>query len=97
MKEKLIEKLRMYQEMRETVQNDTYGIEAKVEEYREALKRECEKNRAKKIEKIDTYLELLQSLIAEVEQEERDAECETQEAPIKEVDETQEEIKEEEV
>lgn len=96
MKEKLLEKLRMYQDMKVKVLADTYDIEAKVQEYRTVLMRECERDRAKKIEKIDTYTELLEKLIEEAEQEEKDAECQT-EAPVEEavVEEVAEEIKEE--
>lgn len=102
MREKLEAKLQKFQELRQAIAVEQFDIEAKVEEYRAALMRELEKGRAKKLEKVDTYIELLESLIAEMAEEEAPIEEPAMEEAPAEVapempEQPIEEIKEEEV
>lgn len=68
--EKLLAKKQAYIEKRVHISVADYGVEEKVEAYRQTLIEESENDRAKKIEKIDAYLEILDELIAEKENEE---------------------------
>lgn len=68
--ENLLEKKRKYIEMKLQVKADDYNIDERVEMYKKTLVAEAEEDRAKKLTRIDAYLEILDELIAEKEAEE---------------------------
>lgn len=81
-------KKRKYLSLREEISNFDYGIEKRVDAYRESIMKEAEEDKTRKLEKVDVYLELLDELIAET-QEKLEKESNNEE-------ETTEELKEEE-
>lgn len=72
--EKLLDKKRKYSELINQVNNDNYDIDGKVEEYRKKLIEESEIDRAKKLEKLNSYLEIIDELILEKMNEAEQAE-----------------------
>ena len=95
MREKLIAKLNNFLELKQNIENETFDVEAEVQAYKASLLAKLEEARNAKIEKIDTYVELLQSLIAEVEAEEETEIPEKEEGSILEQASTEENLKEE--
>lgn len=95
MREKLIAKLNNFLELKQNIENETFDVEAEVQAYKASLLAKLEEARNAKIEKIDTYVELLQSLIAEVEAEEETKIPEKEEGSILEQASTEENVKEE--
>lgn len=81
-------KKRKYLSLREEISNFDYGIEKRVDAYRESIMKEAEEDKTRKLEKVDVYLELLDELITET-QEKLEKESNNEE-------ETTEELKEEE-
>lgn len=84
----LVAKKRKYLSLREEISNFDYGIEKRVDSYRESIMKEAEEDKTRKLEKVDVYLELLDELISET-QEKLEKESTNEE-------ETTEELKEEE-
>lgn len=72
--EKLLDKKSKYTELINQVTRNDYGIESKVEEYRKKLVEESEIDRAKKLEKLNSYLEIIDELILEKMNEAEEAE-----------------------
>lgn len=60
-------KKRKYLSLREEISNFDYGIEKRVEAYRESIIKEAEEDKIQKLEKVDTYLEVLDELISDIQ------------------------------
>ena len=64
----LVAKKQKYLSLREEIFNFDYGIEKRVEAYRESIMKEAEEDKTRKLEKVDVYLELLDELISETQE-----------------------------
>ena len=64
----LVAKKEKYLSLREEISNFDYGIEKRVEAYRESIMKEAEEDKTRKLEKVDVYLELLDELISETQE-----------------------------
>ena len=85
----LVAKKEKYLSLREEISNFDYGIEKRVEAYRESIMKEAEEDKTRKLEKVDVYLELLDELISET-QEKLEKESNNEEETIKELKEEEE-------
>lgn len=74
-KEKLIEKIAGYEKERATIEANTYAaeIDAEVAEYKKTVVEKYAKKKADEIAKIDNYKTLLEMLVAEDEEAEKNA------------------------
>ena len=77
-------KKRKYLSLREEISNFDYGIEKRVDAYRESIMKEAEEDKTRKLEKVDVYLELLDELITET-QEKLEKESNNEEETIEEL------------
>ena len=77
-------KKRKYLSLREEISNFDYGIEKRVDAYRESIMKEAQEDKTRKLEKVDVYLELLDELITET-QEKLEKESNNEEETIEEL------------